>query len=531
MANLPHKFENLCSGARPPGLIFGAGLSYGQVPLPQELLANKRAIVEEELDCQVDQALPEGAQALYEWAELILDGVLENGTPAKLRLAKSLGLLHDNCWMANRSLPLASSTPRHRIIARFSRERLWNSVWSLNWDRLLENALERIGLSQDDAVVNQPWITSYSTVVTESDFRTKLGRPNSFCILKPHGCVQALVNAEIASDRGDHAIAEELSDRFMIRSSELNTARESKTDEMFFTQMRAELQVSPLIIIGWSISEPYLEGIFNDAISEIINTGNVEELTIIDKEFNDNGHTKITDYYELEKDDVFAEMADDGETGFILDEFFQWLQARYCLAQLTQASRNAEVVSSLNQLTNVPDGLIRNRFVELWADSFLSSWVLLCWRAEIVNCEGYKHHQLILENNEEHIPWRIANIVRPDLQAAAELLSRLTAADQDWDVTRFPGCLWDESQCRLVVPVPTWEDINELCAFKPFFDTMPNKGFISDLDILPLHFENNPPTLSAEQLQNLKSKVASCIGIAGFAKPESLGIANDIWGE
>jgi hypothetical protein len=129
--------------------VVGAGLSWGLVPLPEELLRQWKEGAERELGCDAIDNLPGGSAALYAWAERILAHLSDRGgTPPKLALAKALGLLADQSWTGNVPVPLRGTTPRHRVIARFAREQRWASVWSLNWDCILENALERVGLER-----------------------------------------------------------------------------------------------------------------------------------------------------------------------------------------------------------------------------------------------------------------------------------------------------------------------------------------------------------------------------------------------
>jgi SIR2-like domain len=319
--------------------VVGAGLSWGLVPLPEELLRQWKEGARE-LGCDAIDNLPGGSSALYAWAERILAHLSDRGgTPPKLALAKALGLLADQSWTGNVPVPLRGTTPRHRVIARFAREQRWASVWSLNWDCILENALERVGLERGEAERTQPWLTRYSTVVTQGDF-PKLSHRDLFCVLKPHGCVRALVEAERARQEGDLPRASELAGRFMICTSELHQERSNPTDEMFFIRLRASLHSAPLVIVGWSVSEPYLAAVIDESLARVLSKGATEELSIIDVVFNEAGHRKVAECYGLTPEQVFFNVAV-ADTKIDTDSLFLWLQAVHCMDQLINSARSS----------------------------------------------------------------------------------------------------------------------------------------------------------------------------------------------
>jgi len=159
MPELPHKFQTLRqepdgSGAtRQCIVVVGAGFSHGLVPMAERLFVDRHQSVQDELGCTTSGA----ATDLYLWADEILQQLQQrNGNaPPKLQLAEALGIMTDLRWRgANRDGPVE---PRHRIIARFARENRLNSIWSLNWDCLLENALGRVGLSRGVPRADLPW--------------------------------------------------------------------------------------------------------------------------------------------------------------------------------------------------------------------------------------------------------------------------------------------------------------------------------------------------------------------------------------
>src|ERR1041385_3852039 len=153
MATVPHNFPQLrrCNTGvhRPSILILGAGASVGLVPGPSDLLAEKRVSAETKLNYPSAPSTGPTPSSLYEWAEAMITHLRSKGDPnPKLTLARSLDIPSDRPrWIGNTSV--MRSTPRHRVIARFARERLFEQVWSLNWDCRQESAFESVGLSRE----------------------------------------------------------------------------------------------------------------------------------------------------------------------------------------------------------------------------------------------------------------------------------------------------------------------------------------------------------------------------------------------
>jgi hypothetical protein len=71
----------------------------------------------------------------------------------------------------------------------------------------------------------------------------------------------------------------------MITESDLKAPRTSPTDAMFFAELRSSLVKSPLMIVGWSISEPYLIAVINETIKTVVQRGRVEEFPIEPRPF------------------------------------------------------------------------------------------------------------------------------------------------------------------------------------------------------------------------------------------------------
>src|SRR5690606_19947022 len=114
--------------------------------------------------------------------------------------------------------------PKHRVIARFARENMWKQIWSLNWDCVLVSAFESVGILRDNPDRSLHWLTSFGTMVTAGECG-RVGETNRLTILKPHGCVYALVEAESFEAKGNDLAAEARSRRFLITQTELTALR------------------------------------------------------------------------------------------------------------------------------------------------------------------------------------------------------------------------------------------------------------------------------------------------------------------
>ncbi len=522
---VPHEFSELRRANRSPSIIFGSGLSAGRVPAPRELLTEVQSLAERDLACGHVDGLPETSDALYLWAEKILKRIAGSpGAPVKLRLARAMGLLDNRRWTVD--VDLNGALPRHRVIARFAREELWGAVWSLNWDCMLESALENIGFTRGEAVRDQPWLTRYDSVVTDTDFN-RISQQNLLCILKPHGCAHSLAKAEEEFKAGNISAAEKLSSRFMITATELQKARSSPLDRKFFYQMISELQAKPLVVAGWSISEPYLRNVIEKPLASLLGVGKKEDLSIIDLEFNAHGHEEITACYKLTKDDVFFQVTPlHGD--FDIDNLFLWLQAKYCLDQLITASpAMAQELEKISARFSLPSN---DTFLVAWADKFVPAWTRLCWRGNVVDCAGYQPHKLDLNRRNEHVPWRIPkNLPRPDLKAAARLLTALFPSKNTWDFERLPGGLFDASRGRLVIPIPAWGQLNELAGIKPLITGWsPGWPYVETLDMLPLDSTEKTANLDGSVVARLVDIVASFMTLPKFTNPDNIGIAHDM---
>ncbi len=514
---VPHQFTSMIGHNRSPNMFIGAGLSYGIVPLPPALLATKREVAEEHFGVQpcIDESK---GNALYLWADAVLES---SGASAmllpKLELAKALGVIVDPEWAAEVGYPLKGIAARHRVIARFVREELWRGLWTWNWDCVLERALESVGFVRGESVAKQPWLTQYDSIVVPADF-SKIGRRDLFCILKPHGCAEALLRAEIACRAGETELAAELSNRFMIGWKELDQARSSNADKLFFTEMKSGLASHPVMIAGWSVSEPYLLAVINDTLTLSSPKGMLEELSIVDIGFNQQGHQKTAACYGLSEGQVFFDVSTNGAFRGA-DHFFLWLQALYTVKAISDHIADDTTKLEFNSSAPLDPPNICEKTIS-WSDSFLPTWCRMCWRGGTVECAGFEVHQLNMDAGDEHIPLTIRGLPRNDLKGAAQIFLQYVKTS-DWDVQTYPGAFWDRDQLRLVIPMPAWSSFNELAGLKPLIDQY-DLGGIETMQILPVHFDPNQ-TIAESMTNSLRAKIAGIMSLPYFADVNNIG--------
>jgi hypothetical protein len=518
----PHNFQALLTKSRIPSYFAGAGLSWGLVPGPAKLFSDRKALAEAELGVEADVPLDD-PRGLYLWADAILAQLqAQGGPPPKLRLAKALGILEDPAWRGEVGFPVRGTSARHRVTARFAREELWQNVWTWNWDCVLERALEAVGFKRGAPARDQPWLTRYDTVVVQEDF-PKLGYNYLFRVLKPHGCAHAIAEADAVWTAGENQKAAALAARFMIGWQELSQARNDATDTLFFQRMGSFLSTNPALIVGWSISEPYLSAVINDALANILVKEQIEELSVVDVTFQ-LGHQTAAECYGLTQEQVFFQLSP-AEPGFTTDEFFLWLQARFCLQKMGESTNDeaikARIALALNDIEPPAEAWLLD-----WADSFIPAWCRMCWRADVVVCAGFQAHQLELEAPEEHIPMALDHLIRPDLEAAARLFVMMSASP-GWDLKSFPGALWKMDDLRLVVPLPAWSEINDLAGLKPWAADQ-QFGMVERIDVLPIHFDAAQLPISEETGSALRDKLCGVLNSPQFSNSENVGVVADL---
>jgi len=529
MYSIPHTFPSLVDlGDHPrPVLLIGAGMSNGIAPMPHELLkelAPKQQEIEQRLSCQTGYTLGSDPPNLYEWAGYVIDGLEKAGlseSDAKRRLADEIGILRDPRFRAQVDIPLRGNTPRHRVVARLVREARWTSIWSLNWDVVLESALESVGLTQDTngtPRLPQKW-PEWFAAWTQPDPVPTIGN-KTFRLIKPHGCVSKLLNGHST---------------FLIATKELGSIGAQWGPNHAWLQ--SDFMRRPLVTAGWRASEGYIQDIVRDTMKKgtLGATGQADTLSIVDIRnepwpeqaslMTCYGKDKGTAYVQIEK------------TQFpLLDDLFIWLQTRYglnCLVKIFDG-KDQEIANTLRghlEVLKAPDcGLLFNK----WFDDFLPVWVRLCFNSGrllfVVNANNLPSNAIPTHRRDEHIPWGDHDVLRPDLSAAGYLLNALLKSDRNWDFSEFPGGLWDISERRLILPLPAWKPERplQLSALKPLVESRhwSHKGKIKHLSILPVSDDPNQNLPNVNTTMNWQGQIAQMMKSAWLGNPENIQVVD-----
>jgi hypothetical protein len=541
MPLLPHNFPTLRQAGngnhRPSVLLLGAGMSHNVVPMPGALLADKRADAEAKLG--YTSALPllpsPPATHLYEWADEIMTQLIANGDPnPKLTLAESLDIPQDSRWLG--CVSTQRNTPRHRVIARFAREGLWDQIWSLNWDCVQESAFENVGIKRHGQDDGMPWTTVFNVFLTAAQC-AQMGEQYSIRVIKPHGCVMGLVDAQQARDGGNNALALDLSERFLITATELASLAPSAggnaAQQFIFATLCVKLCSHPFVVAGWSASEKYLIDYMNANVRPQLMHQNrqpplaVDELSVIDREFNGNGHTQLASFYGKNAASAHIHVE---QAGLTTNQFFLWLQALYAVGRL-DLHANVEDKTAIAELTAmIGQPIDVSVFIIDWVDNFLPVWVRLCWRCGLVMCnkrdgQAVASEDIDLESRDEHIPWNLPNLLRPELKTAARLLAALqrSGSADEWDYEKFPGGLYRNNQ--LVIPLPVWNGPppNDLRGLKALIDAIGLHG-AGCIDNLAVVFLGLDPAIGIQDKTKLELKelVASNLVMARFARGDDI---------
>lgn len=363
-----------------------------------------------------------------------------------------------------------------------------------------------------------------------------MGEAYNVKIVKPHGCVGALVDAELAENHGDHPVSVMLAERFLITESELNALKAEPgidgTQHFVFANLSAKLCTQPFVVAGWSAAEKYLLDHIDATVRPALEPRYPlpeDELSIIDISFNTEGHTRLASFYG--KDGHSAHICVE-PTNFTTDQLFLWVQALHALGCLhsrslpTDKAALAELAAEIQQPPNAP------AFVIEWADNFLPAWVRLCWRCGLIKCQNracqpISINDIHLESRDEHIPWAMLElgIPRPELIAAAQLLAALhrSGTARDWNFEMFPGGLYRGN--HLVIPLPAWESAipNDLQGLKALMNAIKQHGQ-GYIDRLSVSFLNQDPaqTIPDNRKRMLKELVASQLGMMSFPTGDTI---------
>jgi hypothetical protein len=347
----------------------------------------------------------------------------------------------------------------------------------------------------------------------------------------------ALVDAQQAKAIGNVGHAINLSERFLITSTELNSLEpsvaEAPEQQFIFASLLKALCCQPFVVVGWSASEKYLIDRIDSGVRPVLQNPDRQpplandELSVIDRVFNPAGHTRLASFYNK---NAATTHIDVGQIGFSTDDLFLWLQALYAIGflKLRATALDESVLKELAEKIEQPP--TDRIFVISWVDDFLPVWVRLCWRCGLVaweneNAQRVEIDDLALESRDEHIPWRLSGSSRPELTAASRLLAALyrSTHGEIWDYSKFPGGLYRD--LRLVIPIPVWasDPPNDLRGLKPLIDAIKQSGagYIENLSLV--FISANPTDVISDDLKRIwKQLVATCLSMARFANADDI---------
>jgi hypothetical protein len=472
----PHTFEILREPSdRTPIFMCGAGTSFGLNPLPAEIFAINRERAEAEVAALTGRPFPKllvadtAPDALYVWAGQALDELehAKHRCP-KLQIAKSLGLTSDPRWLAGVSLSIAQAKPRHRVLARFVREKRFYSIWTFNWDCRIEAALESIGLSEAEVVADQPWPMRYQRVLSIKDYG-KAPPERTIQVHKRHGCIKNVKELE-ALDAAGEATSKQYADfRLRITKAELDEILDKTTEDYksFRGQIDTLFAGRPVAVCGWSASERYLLDAMDECKERLRQYPSpVGRLSIVDMKFNDQGHSRLSQIYSVTQAQCHFPVAPAAGVPD-QDHFFLWMQALYALDFMRKVldghtSLQQWIVSLIERMKADANP----SWVTSFVDCFLPAWVQLCWRAGLVMASHagqlLKPEELRLQGDEWYVPLNQDLPERPELVAAAYLLKALSDKSSNRQFDLIVGGLYKDTTAELFVPLPAWKDPRNL---------------------------------------------------------------------
>jgi len=519
---LPNKFFSITNPnpATRPILLIGAGMSAGIVPMPPQLvqeLASLQISMEISLGCTpaIKKIDPNKAASLYRWADEMITQLelVKKPEEAKKALAVVLGITSDARWRGRTKIPLRGNTPRHRVIARLAREGGWHALWSLNWDCILETALESVGMPAHPGGIlqkKQPWIEWHRTWTQPENLPPG---DNSILIIKPHGCAGKLTN--------NHC------NTFKITTSELRSI--GKNFEQHKAFLNSHFSLRPLLTCGWSASEGYLRTWLKQLAKDKALLSTPEALSIIDVKHNNRGHAVVIGRYGVKVDD--AKVKVQFEQCYTTDELFLWVQTIFGLNHLKNLPNIPAI--DIDLILESLQSPVCNYWINSWFDNFLPVWTRLCFNSGVtqffVNAGALE--AIPTDRRDEHIPWSYKDAARLDLEIATKLLLNLTINNigESWDASRFPGGLWNEKTRHLVLPLPylAQNQLPNLSALRTLADNhnWERKGDIMKLDILPLHNKDSV-VLEDNFSEILRQAVGKLMKHSRLADYKNIGIVD-----
>ncbi|GMQ87555.1 MAG: hypothetical protein BMS9Abin08_0759 [Gammaproteobacteria bacterium] len=510
---IPHDFPSLVDGPNQVVLIAGTGLSTPDCPTLKELKTD--------LDRVASTLGVNPHDDEYKLAEAVLDKIEADGkseSQSRLWLAEALGMLDDRRWFGEIGLPLSGNTPRHRVLARFVVEERLRAIVSLNWDALLETALDSVGLTEW-ASLPRPWkVTRYARVV-DNTHMPLLAHADVFPVIKPHGCVRELerLRDQFRSGNTSGSVT------FKLKSSELSSLNPDQ-DNAISNNVKDLIAKCPLLGIGWRASEGYLRKAIVE-VAQQVQRSEVDAFSLIDLEWNAD-HSDIAAAYGKNESKSFAQVSKEANPS--TDCLMQWLQARHALKRMiamVPSSEQAPLVQILQEF----DQPNCDHPVLSWADCWLPTWVRICWRAGAM--QGFDRqtnkpigpYEMPVTPRDAHIPLTGMSNDRRDLHAAAKLLAALPKPLNRFRFDLYPGGILDMNKQCLYIPLPGWKasvPSSDLAALKPLVEALKGLGFVNKISLLLLNNQDDQPDISLRR--QLEAQFRRQMPLTSFASGKAV---------
>jgi hypothetical protein len=370
----------------------------------------------------------------------------------------------------------------------------------------------------------------FERVLTLHDYG-KMPQDRTIRIHKRHGCMRNLKNLEALHDNGKATAEQYANFRFRITKSELTEVLDKGADDYrsFRGQIDTEFAGRPLAVSGWSASEKYILDELEDCKDRLRQFPNpVGRLSIVDPNFNADGHARLSAIYDVPKHQShfpIAPVAGHPDQ----DNFFLWLQSIYALAAIHRTLEDHNPLQAW--LTTVIDGIKADpnpTWITYWVDAFLPAWVQLCWRAGLVTASlrgrKMRAEEVKLEGDEWYVPLNQDLPDRPELIGAAYLLKALSDRPASRQFDFVPGALFRDSSAQLALPIPAWGDpsdmnmLNSVTRLAARIKTA--RGFASSVVLVAIGIDGTP--IPADRKDSLQAaylkfaKLPSAIDVIGL---------------
>jgi hypothetical protein len=164
-----------------------------------------------------------------------------------------------------------------------------------------------------------------------------------------------------------------------------------------------------------------------------------------------------------------------------------------------------------------------------WADSWLPTWVRLCWRAGVMRGIDPHTNQKIppydipIMPRDVHVPLGCMTGERRELEAAAKLLVALGSRLGRFDFEKYPGGLWDAETLNLYIPLPGWRGTAQpadLAALQPLVEALRGLGYVRNIHLVWLDTEDAVP--DGTHRNQLAAQVSRLMPLQKFARSEAL---------